>query len=104
METAAAGTFQKKSYFGVLLTCRPSDIILSSSFQNVTAEAPIKDPGAISHKVFSQAVTLLKKERVIFTGGQQLTTQENPICFHITSVPLVGALLSQPSSTPALSC
>ena len=73
VETAAARMFQKKSYLGVLLTCRPSDIILSNSFQNVTAEAPVKDPGAISCKVFSQAVTLLKKERVIFTDGQQLT-------------------------------
>lgn len=42
VETAAARTFQKKSYLGVLLTCRPSDIILSNSFQNVTAGAPIK--------------------------------------------------------------
>lgn len=78
--------------------------MLSNSFQNVTAEAPITNPGAISHKAFSQAVTLLKKEGVIFTDGQQLTMQENPICFHTTSVPLVGALLSQHSSTPVLSC
>lgn len=74
VETNATGTFQKKSYLGVLLLCRPSDIILSKGFQNATAEAPVKDPGAISHKVFSQAVTLLKKERVIFTAGKKLIT------------------------------
>lgn len=42
VETAAARTFQKKSYLGVLLTCRPSDIILRNSFQNVTAGLALK--------------------------------------------------------------
>jgi len=56
----------KKRFLGVLLTCRTSDIILSNSFQNVTAEAPVKHPAAISHKVFSQSVTLLKKGKSNF--------------------------------------
>lgn len=102
VETAAARTFQKTSYLGVLLPCRPSDIILINSFQNVTAEAPVKDPGAISHKVFSQAVTPLRKQRVIFTDGQQLTTQESPICFHTTSVQLHAS--AQLLSTRPLPC
>lgn len=49
-----------KSYLGI---CRSSDIMLSNSFQNVTSEASVKDPGAISHKVFSQVVTMLKKKK-----------------------------------------
>lgn len=36
-------------------------------------ELPLKKPGAIAHKAFSQALVQLKKEKLIFTYGQQLT-------------------------------
>lgn len=82
----------EEKFWGVLLTCRPSDIILSNSFQNVTAGAPIKKTRSNCSQSFQPATNTVKKGKSNFylwaainkvDKSNLLSHHFSPTCHHI---------------------